>query len=268
MIRKFTQRDGILVFDEAQDEKLSTYDSRHLEELLKAENNHFWLRTRRDKICAIFNRFVDKNSRILEVGGGTGFVAEKLIQLGYDVEISDCAANGMAYAKARGIKKLYQFDLFNPPFHEAFDVICLFDVLEHLNDEGCALEILKKMLKPGGMIILSVPAHSWLWSREDALAGHKRRYTKNQLRAVFQSSGLKPLYIRYFFKMLIPFLMMRTWIKKDTGKPVQADENVNLALPYIPNQFFYFLMKIELHVDWLLPNSMGGSLIGIAQKNR
>ena len=86
-------------------------------------------------------------------------MAEKLQELGYSVDVSDIHSNGLQYAKKRGLQKLYQFDLFNPPFEEEFDVICLFDVLEHLSDEKQALECLKKMLKPGGLIILTVPAH-------------------------------------------------------------------------------------------------------------
>jgi len=264
-MREYKEKDRILIFDEVQDEQLSTYDPRHLEELVKAESYHFWFTTRRDKVCSIFNNHVGKECRILEIGGGTGFIAERLQQLGFNIELSDCASNGLAYARERGIEKLYQFDLFNPPFQEAFDVICLFDVLEHLNDDHQALEMLKKMLKPGGKIILTVPAHQWLWNRDDTLAGHKRRYTKKQLELVFKSAGLQPLYLRYFFIMILPFLVLRKWIKKDDSQ-AHSNEKIDFRIPSYANKFFYFLTKIEFQLDWLLPNIMGGSLIGIAQK--
>lgn len=266
-IRKFQEREKILIFDEALDERLSTYDSSHLEQLAKAETSHFWLKTRRDKICKTFSCYVNKGDRILEVGGGTGFIAAELQRQGFDVEVSDGASNGLAYAREKGIQKLYQFDLFNPPFKEAFDAICLFDVLEHLNDDVKALEGLKKMLKRGGKIILTVPAHQWLWSREDVLAGHQRRYTKTQMKEVFRKSGLQPLSLRYFFILILPFLFLRTIVKKDRGQPILESEGIDFNIPSGFNRFFYLLTKVEFSLDWLLPNIMGGSLIGVARKD-
>jgi len=266
LIRKFQEKEGILIFDEALDEELSSYDSHHLEALARAETSHFWLTTRREKICKIFSKNVKKGSRILEVGGGTGFIAAELIKQGFDVEVSDGASNGLAYAKKLGIKKLYQFDLFQPPFQETFDVICLFDVLEHLNDDVKAMDKLKKMLKPRGQIILTVPAHQWLWSRDDALAGHKRRYTKAQLKEVFRTCGLQPIFLRYFFIMILPLLCLRSFIKKEGSKPIQKNECVNFHIPSSLNWALRLLTKLEFSIDWLLPNIVGGSLIGIARK--
>ena len=264
--RTFQVKENILIFDQALDAKLSTYDSGHLDALDKAESSHFWFRTRRDKICKIFSRYVKRGDRILEVGGGTGFIAVELQKRGFDIEVSDGASNGLFYAREKGIQKLYQFDLFNPPFHETFDVICLFDVLEHLQEDKQAMEGLKKMLKPGGKIILTVPAHQWLWSRDDVLAGHKKRYTKAELKEVFDSCGLQSILLTYFFIFILPFLFLRTIVKKDRGQPIQGNERVDFRIPPSINQVFHLLTKLEFSLDWLLPNVMGGSLIGIARK--
>jgi SAM-dependent methyltransferase len=268
LLRAYQEKNAVLVFDSALEESLSTYESSHLDILAKAEKSHFWFKNRREKICQTFKRFVPKNARILEIGAGTGFVAEKLQELGYSIEVSDIHSNGLLYAKKRGLQKLYQFDLFNPPFEEEFDVICLFDVLEHLSDEEEALDCLKKMLKPGGLIILTVPAHSWLWSRDDVIAGHHRRFTKKHLKNAFLSSGLQPLHLSYFFSAILPFLLLRRWKKKDTGLPLRKAEILEIKMQPLMNKVMHFLTQSEFYLDGVLPNIAGGSLLGIAQRSK
>ena len=181
------------------------YKPQYLEILARAEENHFWFKIRRDRICRAFQKFVPKGARILEVGGGTGYIAGRLKELGFDVEMSDLHADGFPYARKRGIEKLHQFDLFKPPFQEEFDVISLFDVLEHLSDPLQALECIKSMLKPKGMVILTVPAHQWLWSREDVIADHYSRYCKSDLTTLFSKIGFESVQMNYFFRALLPF---------------------------------------------------------------
>ena len=263
-LRNYTEKDGILIFDQQLDERFSSYDPHHLDRIEKAESSHFWFASRSDKICKTFDKYVEKSSRILEIGGGTGYIAEKLQQMGYKVELSDAASNGLTYAKKRGIQKLYQFDLFRPPFKEAFDIICLFDVLEHLDDEKKALNQLKTMLKPGGKIILTVPAHQWLWSHNDVIAGHKKRYTKKTLSQAFLRSNLKPLSVRYFFIFILPFLLLRTWIQKDQGP--SDNEELNLSIPLWLSSFFRLFTKLEFFMDRFIPNLAGGSLLAVAKK--
>ena len=268
LLRTFQKKNSVLVFDSALEESLSTYESSHLDVLAEAEKSHFWFKNRREKICQTFKKFVPKNARILEIGAGTGFVAEKLQEFGYSIEVSDIHSNGLLYAKKRGMKKLYQFDLFNPPFEEEFDVICLFDVLEHLSDESQALQCLKQMLKPGGLIILTVPAHSWLWSRDDVIAGHYKRFTKSHLKSAFLSSGFQPVHLSYFFSAILPFLLLRRWLKKDTGLPLSKDDVLEIKLSPLMNQLMNLLTQTEFHLGGLLPNLAGGSLLGLAQRSK
>lgn len=262
--RKYKEKEGVFVFDEKLDESFSTYDSIHLDELAKSEGFHFWFSSRSSLICKIFKRKIPKSSRILEIGGGTGFIAEKLNALGYSIELSDIASNGLRYAKNRGIKTLYQFDLFNPPFLHEFDVICLFDVLEHLKDDRKALDVIKSMLRPGGKIILTVPAHQWLWSQDDVIAGHKRRYTKKMLKSLFLSCNLCSVYVKYFFIFVFPFLALCKLFKKGNKKNM-ASGYVDLKIPRFVNRVFYILTRFEIFSFNYIPNLIGGSLIAIAQ---
>lgn len=266
LLRNYEEKEGVFVFDFQLDHQLSTYESKHLDLLEEIESDHFWFKNRREKICQIFLKYVNKTARILEIGSGTGFVAEKLKKAGFSVEVSDIYSNGLHYAKKKGFERLYQFDLFNPPFYEEFDVICLFDVLEHLNDENLALNCLKKMLKPGGLIILTVPAHKWLWSRDDLIGGHKRRYTRHSLKAAFNAAGLTPVDLSYFFTFILPFLILRRFLRKDPGEAVNGKDRLKLKLNFFLNQTLHGLTWIENYLEKIVPNIAGGSLIGIARK--
>lgn len=263
VIRNYTEKEQIFIFDSDLDER-SSYDPHHLETLKTAEESHFWFSARQEKICQLFQSHVKKQASILEIGGGTGFIAEKLMKLGYSIEIGDIHHNGLQYAKRRGVKKLYQFDLFKPPFEKEYDVICLFDVFEHLQNELQALECLKTMLKSGGKIILTVPAHQWLWSRDDHIAGHKRRYTKEALEKLFKKAQLKPLLIRYFFVSILPLLLMRRWLRKETNAPLLKNQSINLSIHPFFNHGLRLLTKAEFYLDKYLPNKIGGSLVAIA----
>ena len=264
IIRDFEQKDGILIFDKELD-KGSTYEAHHLESLREVEDTHFWSSSRRDKICQTFDRHVDKQASILEIGGGTGYVAEKLLEKGFSVDMADIHSNGLCFAKKRGIQKLFQFDLFYPPFEKEYDVVCLFDVLEHLKEEKKALACLKKILKPGGKLIFTVPAHGWLWSRDDHIAGHERRYTKKYAEKVLAEGGFELLKMEYFFSAIIPFLYLRRLLRKDGGDSISQVKTVDFSIHPLFNSIFKCATKTEFFLQNYLPNKVGGSLLALAR---
>jgi 2-polyprenyl-3-methyl-5-hydroxy-6-metoxy-1,4-benzoquinol methylase len=261
IVRSYEKVDGILVFDSRMDESLSTYDAAHLEVLANREEGHFWFKNRRDVICKAIERHVPKSAKILEIGGGTGYVAAQLRNLGFAVEMADVHLNGLRYAQKKGIDRLYQFDLFNPPFREEFDLVCLFDVLEHMRDPFKALKCVKAMLKPKGMAILTVPAHQWLWSRDDVIAGHSKRYTRSELRELFFASGLQSVQIHYFFRAILPVLFLRRWLRKDDGSLLKKSEHLEIDI----HPFFNRLFDLATRMDRFIPNLAGGSILAIAQ---
>ena len=89
-----------------------------------------------------------------------------------------------------------------------YDLICLFDVLEHIEDDKGSLEALSALLAPGGRIIVTVPAYQWLWSTLDTLSHHKRRYNTKQVRAMVDGSGLSVTRLSYFNAILLPFAII------------------------------------------------------------
>ncbi len=235
------------------------YDPCHLAVIREAEERHFWFRERRHRIGSAFLRHVPKSARILEVGSGTGFVAEHLQQLGFAMEASDLYPEALEYLKARKISPLYQFDLLDPPFEGEFDVVALFDVLEHFPDPCAALVSIRRMLKREGLLILTVPAHMWLWSQADVVAGHCQRFTRKSLTNIFLETSFCPIEMRYFFFTLLPLLTLRKGMRQKT---------FTCSLSPLLNSVLERIVGLEPYLEKVLPNVAGGSLLAVARVGR
>lgn len=258
--------DGITRYIDSVKAEHNDYHAIGLDNLYKIESEHFWFVSRRKVIVNWFKEFIDIKQSIIEIGAGTGSVSRSLVDAGYQVAVGELHLSGLYYAKTYGIKDLYQFDLFHPPFENKFDAIGLFDVLEHL-DDVLALEKIAKILKQKGKLVLTVPAHDWLWNRDDTIAGHKRRYSKKQLLSVVEEAGFKVEKIRYFFIFILPLLWLRTLLNRDIQAPVKDNEYmINIKINPLINWCLLKLCDLESMINKYIPNIVGGSLILIAEK--
>jgi 2-polyprenyl-3-methyl-5-hydroxy-6-metoxy-1,4-benzoquinol methylase len=242
------------------------YKAEGLDALYVHETQHPWFRHRVNVIRKAFATHVGKTEDILEVGAGTGHTARALLEDGYrNLSIGELHKNGLLYAKRYGLERLYQFDLRASPFREHFDVVALFDVLEHIADDELALNNIHKMLRPGGRVILTVPAHQALWSRIDELSSHHRRYNRRGLASLLQSGGFEILQSRYFFTALVPGLLARrfvsrnaTWETVESGIGLKVSRLANLAMRLASGPGDFLLAPLRRFV--------GGSLLTIARK--
>ena len=182
--------DSIIVFENIDSDN-NDYSSEDLNILVKYEEKHFWFKRRKDYILYFINKCLNKKLSFIEIGSGTSYIAKALSDDGYNISIGDIYSNGFKFALKSNISNLYQFDLYKAPFEKQFDVICMFDVLEHLDDEVKALKNIHKMLNNNGFIVLTVPAHKWLWSNYDVIANHKRRYTTKDLVNLLTNNDFK-----------------------------------------------------------------------------
>jgi 2-polyprenyl-3-methyl-5-hydroxy-6-metoxy-1,4-benzoquinol methylase len=266
--KEYEEVDGIKVFDKHIDDSHEDYNAKGLDNLYSQEEKHFWFIARKEFILQNAVKYIKPNDKIIEIGAGTGNVARYLQKNGYEnISVGEMHLNGLKYAQSYGMKECYQFDLLESPFENEFDTVCMFDVLEHIPNDKLALENVNKMLKGGGKIMLTVPSHMWLWNRDDAIAGHKIRYTKKELVERLEKSGFEVLSVRYFFISITPLLFLRRVLNKDDGSKVRDEEyNSDISMNSTLSNILLFISRIENRLNKFLPNWFGGSLFVIARK--
>lgn len=166
-------------------------DEEHLLELNLKEANYWWHVNRRQLVLKFLDSKGLSASRILEVGCGGGLLSSLLIQAGANVVATDIEINATRLARAKGVTKSLNFDAGQAwPFKKhSFQVVIMLDVLEHIKDDRACLYEARRVLSRGGMAVLTVPAHQFLFSSWDKVLGHHRRYSKSLLRQTLRDAG-------------------------------------------------------------------------------
>lgn len=176
------------------------------EVMARTEDRHWWFAGRRRILASVIETLEPgPAAQILEIGAGTGGNLGMLRHFGEvdAVELDDYARAKALEKTGVPVRKGHLPD--GLPFDGAgFDLVCLFDVLEHVEDDVAALQALREQLKPGGRIVLTVPAHPWLWSGHDVKLHHYRRYTAEALRQCCETAGCRVERMSYFNLLLFP----------------------------------------------------------------
>ena len=176
------------------------------------EDVSFWFRHRNACISTLVqNHPPETGGTIFDIGGGNGFVARGLQDSGFNVVLIEPGESGCLRAKARGVNQVVCSTLGGARFSEgSLDSVGLFDVIEHIGDDVDFLLAVRELTKPGGMLYLTVPAYSWLWSHKDIYAEHYRRYTLEGISRLLASTGFSVTYASYIFQWLpLPQLIFR-----------------------------------------------------------
>jgi len=233
------------------------------ERMAAHDTTHWWYRARRDILADYLTRWggLPKDARILEIGCGTGHNLPMLAQFG---EIDAIEIDETARAKASerlgkpvGTSPLPELVGVEPG---SYDLVAVLDVIEHVEDDVAALKAITAALKPGGRILITVPAHQWMWSAHDVVNHHKRRYSKAGFEALLEKSGLQGRKLGYFNSLLFPVAVAARFAGKLMGK----DDSDDSPPPKPLNTLFEGIFRLERHMVGRVPLPPGLSLIALA----
>lgn len=170
------------------------------------EGRHWWYTARREILRSLLSRHAPaRPAHIVEIGCGIGGNLPLLAGFG-PVEAIEASATARSLVPPELRPRVRPGALPGPlPLADAScDWVCMFDVLEHVDDHAGALRECRRLLRPGGAIVVAVPAHQWLWSLHDEEQHHRRRYDRRSLRQVAETAGLRTVHMTYFNTWLFP----------------------------------------------------------------
>lgn len=264
--------DGIKIFSSINSNNEKEFRSKSFPFLFKVEDKNFWFKNRRELIYKILKKYIPdlKSKKMLEIGCGCGNVLNYLNQNGVYCEGADVHLEALKFARKYTNKQLYQLDAKKIPFINKFDIIGMFDVLEHIKDEKRVISQIYKTLKPNGFLIITVPASPFLWSKLDEIAFHKKRYRISDLEKLFNECGFRTKWKNYFIFFLLPFLILsRKKLKKKCSiEKAHKFARNQFRLNNILNKIFYIISKFEqifiVNLNIQLP--CGSSCLFLIQK--
>ena len=213
----------------------SQLDDEYFDVMATQAQVHWWYRARRALVADLLSRRLPAAARVIDVGCGTGDNLEALEEIAgrtvVGVELSPYAVRH-APPTAAGAVRVGVSRAEDLPFASgSADLITSMDVIEHLDDDAALAEY-RRVVRPGGLVLLTVPAYPWLWSHHDDWAAHLRRYTRSTLLAAITRAQLVPRRATYFNSFLVPpaAVMRRTPVRRLIT--VEQDE-VGAASPIV-----------------------------------
>ena len=202
-------------------------------------------------------------SKILDIGCGTGGATLTLKKYG-TVYAIDYSIAALRYCKERGLYNIINSTVLDLPFKsESFDMITILDTLEHIQKHVEALNQLRCLLKSEGIIVVTVPAFQFLWSKHDEAVSHIRRYNHKNLSDVLRQAGFKKIRLTYFISLIFPLLALYRIVSKFKYTNPKSD------LIHLPNGINKMLQEILFTESWLIKRTnfpIGLSLICIAKR--
>jgi len=263
------KEDGVYLFYVDSNKKETFFPEESFSDLYNSENNNFWFKVRNKIIKFFILKYIpDKKCKILDIGCGTGYVSRSIKDMGYSVDCLDIFLEAIKFCIKRNAgNEYYILNLYDMPFSEHYDLICAFDVIEHIDDDCKVLKNIHSALKKDGQVLITVPANKNLWSKIDIYSGHKRRYTKEELRKKIEDAGFEISRASYFMTLLFPFIYISRLRYKNLKDSEENDNSLNeLSINPILNTIFYLIFNVESYLIKYINLSFGSSIICLARK--
>lgn len=239
----------------------SAYD-----EMASTQARHWWFCARRailrEQIRALQ---LPAGARILEVGSGTGANLDLLSEFGHVVGL-EMNAGAVAMARRACTREDVELHVGRCPddldaLGPGFDLICLMDVLEHIPQDCETLARLRSLLRPGGTILLTVPAYPWMWGPHDVHLHHHRRYTPRSVERACGSAGLGVARMTFFNTLLFPLALVARGLERLRGTHGTGTRTPGRLANAVLREVFAF----ERHLLRSVPLPFGLSLLVLAR---
>jgi SAM-dependent methyltransferase len=242
-----------------------------LDTFFKVETSHWWWTGRKGIITSVLKtRFNGRKIKILDAGCGTGSNIIFFNQYGktYGTDISPIATK---FCRIRGIKNVITSDVSKLPYKDRFfDLVSCMDVLEHIENEDKAIREIYRILKPGGLVLLTVPALPFIFSKHDKAQGHFRRYNIKHLRQILTSAGFVEERTTYFNTFLsLPIILIRLLSKLKLFSHLadfDAKLNYDIYKVHMLNNLFLSIFLLEARILKKRDFPIGVSILALYKK--
>lgn len=237
------------------------------EHLASVESGNFWFRARNQMIVDAISNHLPNATNMLEIGCGTGFVLDGIRRAFPNLVLtgSEIFVEGLDVARKRvPDAQLLQMDARRIPFRDEFDLVGAFDVIEHIEEDERVLSEILGALRPGGVVLVTVPQHPFLWSELDEIACHQRRYRRGEMEAKLRATGFEVLMTTSFVSFLLPVLAVAR-LRRRTA--TAGNPSRELELPRWLNASLYGVLALERHlINWGVRFPVGGTRLVVARK--
>lgn len=228
--------------------------------MFAAEDHYWWFVARRNLALTLLD---SESDPVLDFGCGTGVALSKLQSLGVAIGL-DRSEEALKFCRQRGLHQLVLADGTKIPLatDQIASAIAL-DIFEHIAEVELALAEVQRVLKPGGRLVLSVPAFQWLWGPHDVALMHQRRYTKSLMRQQLVVAGFEVEKLSYSVFFLFPVVVLVRILDRFRKGPAKV------SLPKVPewlNKILIGLQALETPLIKTTGLPWGSSVVAIARK--
>lgn len=233
-------------------------------------DRHWWWRSRRAFVRRLVRRLtLPQGANVLDIGCGDGLFFDELGKLGtvYGIE-----PDARLISPDNPHRNRIEITPFGPDYQtdRRYDLITMLDVLEHIEDDRGTLARVQGLLKPGGYLVMTVPAMKWLWSMHDVANQHYRRYTRGELGGKISEQGMDLQRCGYTFGWTIGAMLARRAIaparSEQRNDPHGADDYEVKTPPAPINLTLYGLTRLEQTVTRPFGTPLGSSAYAVARK--
>jgi SAM-dependent methyltransferase len=233
--------------------------------MFELEDRYWWYRGVRTLLKAWLERYVPRGALILDGGCGTGANLELLQQYGTAIGI-DLSDQAIGFCRARGLTRAFPASLNELPFpNDIFDLAISLEVICNIPDDQATFTEIARVVKPGGRMIVHVPAYQWLWGMHDVAVGHQRRYSARDLRAKITRAGMQIERLTHANALMFPAIAAERLLRRmfGEGKAIHSDLS---PLPRGVNALLSALYVTEMRWVSRADVPCGVSLLALARK--